>query len=98
MPNDFAPPNAKVDEIVEAHTTGQGVDFERMKEALKNQLAGTEQTAPVARPVPSTPQARLTTMRRFYVGNNAFELYGTSDADLQAQEDAIRGLYSGGGR
>jgi len=94
--SDFPNSTPKLDEIVAAHTTGQGVDFERMKEALKNQLAGTtEQAAPAPRPILSRPEPRPTTMRRFYVGNNAFELYGTSDADLQAQEDAIRGLYSG---
>jgi hypothetical protein len=91
--SDFMPSSPKIDEIVGSTMGPEGI--ETMRAAIKAALESNPQAAPVARPVQSAPQTRPTTMRRFYVGNNAFELYGTSDADLQAQEDAIRGLYSG---
>ena len=92
--SDFMPSSPKIDEIVEAHTTGQGVDFERMKEALKNQLAGTEEQAvPAPRPVLSTPQPRPTHLRVVYVGNDRHELYGTSDAELLEKERRLREMY-----
>ncbi len=93
MSSDFMPSSPKIDEIVNGTIGPEGI--ETMRAAIKAALESSPQAAPAPRPVQSAPEPRPTTMRRFYVGNNAFELYGTSDADLQAQEDAIRGLYSG---
>jgi len=91
--SDFPNSTPKIDEIVNGTTGPEGI--EAMRAAIKAALESSPQAAPVARPVQSAPEPRPTTLRRFYIGNNAFELYGTSDADLKEQEAAIRGLYSG---
>ena len=91
--SDFAPPDSRVEQIVNGVNDPAG--FERMREQMKALLAGTaEQAAPAPRPVQSAPESRPTTMRRFYVGNNSFEIYSTSEADLNEQESQIRALYS----
>jgi hypothetical protein len=91
--SDFMPSNKTIDDIVEAVNDPAG--FERMREALKAHLAGTtEQAAPAPRPVLSVNQSPPTDMRVFYVGNSRFEIYGTSQANLNEQELQIRALYS----
>jgi hypothetical protein len=93
--SDFAPSTPKIDEIVQAHTTGQAADFERLKEALKNQLASTaEQAAPAPKPVtlPANQQPP-THLRVFYINNDRHELVGHSDAELLEKERWLREMY-----
>jgi hypothetical protein len=91
--SDFMPSNKTIDDIVQGVTGPEG--FERMREGIKEALAANPLAAPAPRPVLSAPEPRPTTMRRFYIGNNSFEIYSTSEADLNEQESQIRALYSG---
>ena|SRR5712691_9692124 len=97
MSSDFMPSSPKIDEIVAAHTTGQGVDFERMKEALKGHMADTNPpVAPAPRPILSGPEPRATHLRVVYPHlNTRVELLGSSEADLDAQEQRLREFYGG---
>jgi hypothetical protein len=91
--SDFAPSTPKLDEIVQAVQGPEG--FERMREQLKEHLAGTtEQTVPAPRPVVTAPGPRATNMRVVYPHlNTRVELFGVSEADLDEQEKKIREFY-----
>jgi len=93
--SDFAPPDSRVEQIVNGVNDPAG--FERMREQMKALLAGTaEQVAPAPRVALPANQPAPTTMRVIFPhGNSRFEIYGTSEADLNEQESQIRALYSG---
>lgn len=44
-------------------------------------------------PTMPTPSANPTHVRRVYLGNDVFTLYGMSDAEIAAKEFALRKLY-----
>jgi hypothetical protein len=82
-----------------------GDAYERMKSELRASMgmlspqaaaeaaSGAAAIAPVV-PLPVQRAAEPTHMRVIYPsGNSRFEIYGTSDADLDVQEERIRGIY-----
>jgi hypothetical protein len=90
--SDFMPSSPKIDEIVNGTTGPEGI--EAMRAAIKAALESSPQAAPVARPVQSTPEPRPTHLRVVYpAGNTRVEIFGSSEADLDAQEKRLREFY-----
>ncbi len=90
--SDFPNSTPKIDEIVGSTMGPEGI--ETMRAAIKAALESSPQAAPVARPVQSAPEPRPTHLRVVYpAGNTRVELLGSSEADLDAQEQRLREFY-----
>lgn len=95
MTKDFYSTPTKADEKIVRESTSYGELLENLKAAQGRNgtvLMPAEPERVVTLSAPSGVERRA--MRVIYPsGNNRFELFGVDEADLDAQEQAIRALY-----
>jgi hypothetical protein len=95
--SDFPNSTPKIDDLVEAYTTGQGADFERLKEALKGHMADANPpVSPALRVALPANQQAPTHYRVIYPHlNDRVTLYGSSEQELDEKERHLREMYGG---
>jgi hypothetical protein len=95
MTKDFTVPSNKTTEKIVAEATSYAEMVEGLRQAAgrgdpRNAMPPVE---PAALPLPA-PMTEAKCIRVIYpAGNSRFELYGVSEAELDAQEQRIRQLY-----